>query len=367
MNNKVFLKKIGIKLSGNVDEDNKTINEFFGVGQTQKIEAYIKQNGKMKRVNISPVNYQLAFCEEIWKTLSVGERLKVFNWHQEQYLTKKGYRSDFPTFEFLSRQNYENLSFSAIAKPDGKLMFSFDFVEKCKGYEALVILTHESEHFIDFEMFDSLYYKHLGKYIKHTVSDLERARCIMELPVEGKIKNLQTGEWEFVSNEMRNEFLLMKNCLATFGKRLGTPEKKRLVATQGTYENYLEQLFYFTSPLEYRAQYKSISYATKVYEDMKENSIMGEKDKEVIDSQNLWLKKIEGKIREIQKLYNCSYYNALNMELVSTFNENLYGKAKSKYVCPKLVAAREEKREYIWESKMGYIGDYKPYDKGGEK
>ena len=155
----------------------------------------------------------------------------------------------------------------------------------------------------------------------------------------------------------------MKNNIVLFYKRKGTPEKQRLVTTLPVFKNYLEQLFYFTSPVENFAQQKSIAYAKSIYEKLKETPLLSEEDEKIIKKQELQLKKINGKIRSIQKYYKCPYYSALDMELVSKYNEDTYGKNTSKYICVDKVNLRNQKRKYIWETKMGYNGTYTPYEK----
>lgn len=363
MDNAEILKSLGITYE-TTRGANKLANMFYKVNSTEKIEVYYLRDGKRGKYNISPRNYHIAFVNEIWRELTTMQRLRVLKWHETEFLTKSGYAGDIPEFRFITDEDYGDISYCALAKKNEGLLLKLDFIQRSKGLDALTIITHECIHYLDFEKFDLTYKKYMFKYLKyHYAPDNELLyKEIMQLPVEGKILNIKTGEMDFITEEMRNDFLFLKNHVVCFCKHIDTPFCQRNANTKEYFEHYLAEMFYYTSPLERRAYLGSLDYTRGIVDRLEDKYPVNEIDKKLLNNNNKLRLKVLGKVREIQKGYRMSHYNAINLELVNLYNHVKFGKSKRYYICKDLMKKRDEVVKFLWEKKYRYYGNGEPWD-----
>ena len=68
------------------------------------------------------------------------------------------------------------------------------------------------------------------------------------------------------------------------------------------------------------------------------------------------LKRINGKVRQIQKMYQMALYNAFNLELIHKFNLQLYGEDSERYICPEKHAQRDSILRHVWDASFAHYG-----------
>lgn len=354
LTNEDIFNKLGLKLSGDKQKDDFLVNTFFKTGSQNKITIYLN-NGKQK-VNLTPANHNLAFFNEVWEKLSLSEKLIILKWKQTEYLTLKGYKGEIPKFKFF--KNLSGINYSAFADVDG-LCVDLKRVNEFSGLDALAVIIHECEHHLDFEKANEIISKFSGVYLKNTNDVNKLSIEVMQLPIEGKkLKNLKTGEFDFITDELANEILLLKNYFITINPEAQTPKRKKHIQSVEAFEKYIKSMVYYNSPLEVNAYKKSIQYVGLASKIKTKCILLNEKDIEVLKKLQNQLKNLEGKKREIQKYYKISRTRAINMELVHKFNSSFYGKNKDKYLLPELMQQREEILKDLWNKSLGYYGNF---------
>lgn len=357
--NKKFVEKLGLVLSGNVKQDNKLVNSFLLESVGEKFVKYLKINGKFKKFTLSPISFEIGFCEQLWSQMTLGEKLQLMKWASEDYLQTNGYGTDFPDFIFFSEYNFDNLAYTAMSLK-GKIFLSLDFVSKTSGYDAYIIAIHESIHELDFVRVLKIIENDISKYIFQFkgIENFRTLRELMKLPVEGKIINWQTGQYEFVDEELRQKILLCKNSIITISRLKNTPSARKYVKDSADFDRYLSSDFYYLSPLESRAYNESIKHIFTMAIYNAERIDYSENDLKVLQSYNDFLLKINGRKREIQKHFKMPASYAVNMELEYLFNRFYYGNATMNYICQKHMTKRAEAIRYFWDMKHSGKGDY---------
>ena len=360
MNNRDFLNTIVLHFSGSVEEQNKKINAYFGVNSTESI--FIEVDGNA--YEISTDNCEFAFINSIWENLNLEQRLRILKWQQESNLVEQGYVGKIPPFEYLSDvSEHDNDNFLATAKRRGGLIINLDAIRKRKGLDALILITHENIHYVDFERFNKVC-NLCSEYFTINARTLSvNVDSIMSLPVEGKVKNYRTGNYDIVDEKMRNNFLFMKNYIMGIYETRKGVIKKQEITDKEKYETYLSYLFYYTSPLEKKAYDTSIRYVSNYVDSIRNNYPVSSIDDKTIERYQKMQKRIMGTVRQIQKYYNMSHYNAMNLELIDRYNKAIYGNDKNKYICKDLMQKREKIIKGLWERKFAYYGKYEPWEK----
>ncbi|MBE7075104.1 MAG: hypothetical protein E7376_03920 [Clostridiales bacterium] len=359
MTNTEFIQNLGIELTGDILQDNLLINELFKVGTSDKFVKFVKVGEKYKKFTLSPISFEIGFTEQIWSQLSIAEKLRLMKWASEDYLQRNLNTTNFPNFIYFTENSYEHISFIAFALKD-KILISLNDILKCSGYDAYILAVHESIHEKDYIFAEKLIDEVLCNYIQNysPEKDYLTLKSIMQLPVEGKILNVKTGEFEFVTNELKEQILLCKNRIITICKLKNTPKSRNFILTPTDFNKYLTSDFYYLSPLETRAYNDSISHVLQVAEENSKILTCTNADRLRLEKNNKYLKTINGRKREIQKQFKIPADFAVNMELEYIFNKLNYGNNQEKYICKKHMKQREECIKRFWILKHGTKGEY---------
>lgn len=360
MTNAEVIKDLGIELSGNIDEDNKIVNKALGIGLSEKFVKYVKVGDKHKKVSLTPRSFELGFCEQVWSQLDLGEKLKLMKWASEDFLQKNGYGTDFPEFVYFCKNNYENLNFAALAF-EKNIFISLEHLNKMSGYDAVILALHESIHELDFVEISKIMQEEISQYIFNYsgVDNFRTIKEILKLPIKGKIINWKTGQYEYVTDDLREKILLCKNKLIKCSLYKNTPTGRRMIYTSADFDKYLSSDFYYCSPLENKAYNKSI---WDVFEMSYRNSkIFGfsKNDVSVLDYYYNYLNKLNGRKLEIQKQFKMPISEALNMEFEHIFNKMYFGDNKVCYICQDHMQKREQMVKRFWDLKHAGKGKYK--------
>ena len=348
MNNKEYAKGLWISISDDEIKNNRAINSFFEVGSTRKIIVQYKCDGGHKTINLTPANYLDAFYDEVWTRLDIKQKMQILKWHQVAYLTKNGYTGDLPQFCYFADIK-RDASISACALKERRLFLELSQIEKMSGLDAFVLVTHECVHHLDYQKFMSVYDELLEKFLSPNaeVYGEPMFREVMGLPVSGKIKNLITGEFERVDENLAKKILFVKNYITSLSKEKLTPKTKCNVSSKQEMQKYLKEMFYYHTPYETKAFTESICYMLESVSHKNKKVELGEKDLLIIEKNKDFLKFMMGKKKEIQKYYKMNYLEAVNMEMVAEFNLK-YPDSKY-YICPELMEKRNKILEQVWE------------------
>ena len=259
MTNAEIVKDLGIALSGNISEDNNLVNQTLGIGDSDKFVKYVPIYRGHKKVTLSPISFELGFCQQVWSQLDLKEKLKVMKWASEDYLQKNGYGTDFPPFVYFLKDNYDKLQFNALAFDD-RIFVSLDYINSCTGYDAAIMIIHESIHELDFKNIDKILENEVGQYVNRfdTIKNFRTARNIMQLPITGRIINMETGFYEYVTDDLAEKILLCKNKIVNACLYKDTPKNRKQISTSADFDKYLSADFYYTSPIEHKAYNESI-------------------------------------------------------------------------------------------------------------
>ena len=353
MTNKEFLKNMGIELTGDVEVDNRNLNRLFGVESEESIAVTYKSGAIPLIANISRNNYKFAYQNDIWKNLSIGQKLRILKWQETDYLRERGYKGVIPKFIFITYDDYSNFNYSALSRGDS-IEYNLDILSRTAGYNSLTTTIHECIHEIDFRLYPSLVQKYIPKYLRY--SDALQGYVtenVMKLPLEGKIFNRLTGEYDFVTETMREDFLLIKNMSIRINTYKNSPNSKRQVFDRNSYEKYMRTMFYYVTPLEERAYEGSVEYLNWVYLGNKRKGyVASEEDLKALNSNNKRMKFISGKKREVQKAYKVPVWKAVDMELINEFNKMIFGDKKVCYICKKQMMEREMLRINFYYAKF---------------
>ncbi len=353
MTNKEFLKNMGIELTGDVEVDNKNLNKLFDVESEESIVVGYKSGVIPMIANISRNNYSFAYQNDIWKELSVGQKLRILKWQETDYMRGRGFTGQIPKFIFVTYDDYSEFNYSAMAR-DNSIEYNLDILSRTAGYNSLATTIHESIHELDFKTYPELINKYVPKYLRYAdVANGYISENVMKLPLEGKVLNRLTGEYEYVTEQMREDFLLIKNISIRINAYKNTPNSKRQVFNFNSYEKYMRAMFYLVSPIEERAYEGSIEYVNWAYYKNKEKGyVASEEDLKALGANNKRLKMLSGKKREVQKAYKIPVWKAVNMELIHEFNNLIFGDKKVMYVCKKLMMEREMLRINFYYTKF---------------
>lgn len=360
MANAEIVKNLGIELTGDVNKDNQIVNETLCVGSSDKFVKYVSVYRGHKKVTLSPISYELGFCEQVWSQLDLSEKLKLMKWASEDYLQKNGYGTDFPPFIYFTKDNYKDLTFNALAF-EKSVLVSLDFINKCSGYDAAILAVHESVHELDFQEINKLLENEISKYVYGYagIDNFRTIKNIMALPMTGKIINWQTGQYDYLIDDLFEKILLCKNMIMKCVLYKNTPKNRKLVYSSSDFDKYLAADFYYTSPLENKAYNVSIQHIFNMAYDNSKILIQEKSDSEVLTKYYDYLNKINGRKLEIQKHYKMPIKYAVNIELEHMFNKMYYGNKKENYICQEHMQKREEIVKRFWALKHHGKGEYK--------
>ena len=360
MTNAEIIKDFGIELTGDAEKDNKIVNDALGIGAPYKIVKYLKNGDKHKKITLSPISFEIGFCEQVWSKLDLPEKLRVMKWASEDYLQKNGYGTNFPPFVYFTKNDYDKYKFNAMAF-EKSILLSLEYLNKCKGYEAAITIIHESIHELDFKNIDRILEFEVGEYVNRydTIKNFRTARSIMQLPIKGKIINMETGLYEYVTDDLRKKILLCKNKVANACLYKNTPQNRNSVITPADFDKYLASDFYFTSPIENKAYNESINMVCQMAKNNSKTLTLTKDDAETLNKYHKFLTKLNGRKLEIQKQFKMPIAEALNMEFEHIFNKLYYGNNQENYICKSHMQKREEIVKRFWNLKHVGKGEYK--------
>ena len=353
LNNKDYLKEMGIALTGNVDVDNNLlVNKYFKIQSTEPICTYYVEDGVEHEVFLTINNHNAAFAEVIWENLTLAERLRVLKWKEEQFLSELGYSGEKPKFEFLSNMPVpEDVNYTAASK-NGRIELLLSYVDSCGGYSALTTILHECIHEKDHRVASDIARKYVQKYlpINAYINPMYHIEDILKLPLDGKIYNKSTKQFDFVTKEMAEDFLFLKNEVVAINSRIGTQTKKSMVVTKEGFNKYIRKAVYMLTPRERRAFEGSAKLANKIMLENTKKYPHTPRDVWQYNKNRTTPLTILGKKRELQKYYKMPIANIINMELVNEYNNTFYQDRKDLYILPELMDLRSKCVNYFYET-----------------
>ncbi|MBO7526877.1 MAG: hypothetical protein J6T74_03160 [Clostridia bacterium] len=353
INNREYLKQMGIALTGNVNVDNNyLVNKCFKIQSDEPICTYYVENGIEHEVFLTINNHNAAFTEVVWENLTLAERLRVLKWKEEQFLSELGYSGKMPKFEFLSNTPLpEDVSFTAMSK-NGRIELVLSYFDSCNGYSALTTILHECIHEKDHQVATEIIRKYVQKYlpINAYINPMYHIEDILKLPLEGKIYNKSTKQFDYVTKEMAVDFLFLKNAVVAINSRIGTQTKKSLVVTKDAFEKYIRKAVYLLTPREKRAFEGSAKLANKIILENTKKYPHTKKDVWQYNKNRSIPLTIMGKKRELQKYYRMDILNIINMELINEYNKLYYQDRKEMYIMKDLMNKREKCIDFFYET-----------------
>lgn len=360
MTNQEFVKNIGIELGTDVVANNNKVNQELNVETSEKFVKFVKCGDKFKKVTLSPISFGIGFCEQVWSQCSMGEKLRLMKWASEDYLQTNGYGVDFSPFVYFEKNEYQDLSFSALAF-ENRILLSLASIDKLSGYDAGTIAIHESVHLLDFAEINKLLDEEISKYVfdYRGVNHFKTVKDIMKLPITGKIINWKTGQYEYVTPELAQKILRCKNKIVTCSIYKGTPKSRRFVHTSADFDKYLSADFYYTSPIEHKAYNVSIK---KIFDIAQSNFKVfdySKKDSDALVNFYQYIMKINGRKREIQRQFQMPVEHAINIELEHIFNKSYFGDNQAYYICQPHMRKRLQMVNRFWSLKHSGKGEYR--------
>lgn len=359
MTNREFVQSIGIELGKNVAENNAKVNQALNVETSEKFIKFVKDGERYKKVTLSPISFGIGFCEQVWSQCSIGEKLRLMKWASEDYLQSNGYGVDFPPFVYFEKNEYKDLSYSALAF-DNKILLSLENIDKMSGYDAGAIAIHESVHLLDFVEINKLLDEEMSKYVfdYRGVNHFKTVKDIMKLPITGKIINWKTGQYEYVTPELAKNILRCKNKITVCSIYKGTPKSRKNVYSSADFDKYISACFYYASPIEQKAYNVSIKKTFDIAQSNSKVFDYSKNDVKALDNLYNYIMKINGKKREIQRQFQMPVEQAVNIELEHIFNKTYYSDKPAYYICQPHMQKREQMLNRFWTLKHSGKGEY---------
>lgn len=333
--NKEFLReKYNLTLTDSIYVNNNIVREFLDLNNDELIIEGMKINRN---------DYHHFFSEKIWEKLELNEKLKLLKWACCDYLKVK----DF-TFSFFHQNDDDIRSSLAFANTD-RITINLEQFNKLSGIYALEVILHESVHVLDLKKRD--YY--LNKFSPYIPDDLIKAKnfeyynYIMGMDINGKHFNKITKKEEVFDKNMQNDLLMLKNLTVLINPNTSINSKKSSVRNKNDFFEYIRNICYQVSPLEYRAftisQKKTFDIMDSVAPDFNSPEFG------YFFNRSRYLR---GKKKQLAKYFNRSIEEVINDALVYEYNKSTYGVYKKEYICKEQMENWEKDMEKLWNSKF---------------
>lgn len=332
--NKEFLtEEYEIKLGNDIYDNNKIANELFDLN-SEELTVFGE--------SIDRNNYYYLFANDGWLDLDLSKKLKILKWAISDYL----YSNDFTLSFFFHDDNLIKNS-NAIAQKNN-IVLNLDSFNEMSGYEALETIIHEATHVIDSNKFVELRKKFLAYIPDDIVNEyLQVYDYIMKMELKDAHYNKYTKQEEYFDKQTQDDLLMLKNLIVTINPNTELKSRKISVKNKDDFFEYIRNICYQISPLEYRAFTTSQKYAFDVMEKYETDYNLPEFQELFKRSRNL-----RGKKKQLSNYFNRPVEEIINDSLVYEYNKSTYGIYKDYYICKEKMENWEKDMEKIWNSKF---------------
>lgn len=312
-------------LTGDIDTVNLALIEHFGLDNLPEFLTVKNIEGfedKIQREDCFTL-----FERQYWSQMSFKQKLIVICWTMNDFAKENGCDKKI-IFKFINLKLKENAK--AITDSES-ICFKLENLDNSSGIETFTTLVHEIIHFMDDKKYEILIEKYSNYVITRNMASVRFFDEIMSLPINGKIKNLVTQTEENITPVMTKEILLLKNLILTINSC--APKIIKSKKTDSEYQNFVNDYFYYLSPLEFRAF--SASYKiTQQYFPLAIDS----QDLNALNMTQVRLNSLTKMSKNVKKFgIDCQEFS--NMEMINNYNITVH--ASGIQICPEIMAKRK--------------------------
>jgi len=351
MNNLEFLNKLGYYIDTNTNFlANKTANFLLDTQNPDPIEVQVDG----VTVRLKKEAFTLAFMEKVWTSLDLKQMLRVLNWTKTMFCEK--YRLPNRPFMFFDYYDKNLESCPAYALGDRIFLNLEEFFLKSTGYECFEFLTHECMHVLQYN-----YYKTIPKSLRDYLPEIDKNSSfanvetetnIFSLSLDGKNFNLRTQQYEYLSKRAKRDLLFLKNNLMVI---MPTNQnilcKKARVKSYDDFENFLNNLMYYSSPFEYEAYTTAKDVTSSLVKRNCERHprLACDEDLKTIDKLRVSKAKIRAKRHTLQKYFAMNADQIFDMQASFMYYQKLY---ENPFFQTETIKKRKQKFEKLYKAKF---------------
>ena len=317
MDNYEFLDKLGYKIDTESDlTANKSANSLLDTQSNEPFSVKVGNN----LIQISPNNFSMAYMQNVWSELSLVKMLRVLFWTKTAFCKK--YNIPNTPFLFFDSRIKTNTYSPACAFGDQIFINFEEFFLNSTGYDCFEFLLHECMHLLQVKHYrvipDSLK-DFIPPYNKNDkMADVILEANILKLFLDGKNFNFRTNQYEYLSQMGKRDLVFLKNMLIVIsptGKNVFCNKSK--VKSYKDFENYINNLMYYTSPFEYEAYItsKNMTDALLRKNSKKYPELVGDDDIETLDILRVTKARVESRRHALQKYFNMNADQIFDMQM----------------------------------------------------
>lgn len=316
MKNKDFLKTFGFDIDDtDIQKANEKVYKLFGLGKRSQINV----NLDTKSFLITKNNYPIAFMDAVWKALKKEDRLQIIFWAKESICEKFGLSDIKLVFFDKFEEQYHKTSPAYFY--NGKIYANlYEFLYSGHPDSSLVYITHECIHakqYANYDVMPQTVKKYLPFHIKFT-KNLTNAQLayLINLPLDGKVFNFSTQQFEYLDQKTKKDLLFLKNYFYPIKPNAENPFcKKSYVESFSDLKSLLDNLTYYTSPMEFEAYTKSTKFVLSLLDKNLKSfpATTNQQDRKARNSQFRFYQVYLARRHTIQKYFNMNANQVFDM------------------------------------------------------
>jgi len=266
---------------------NEHLREQMQIGKKEDIAQIRLTNQTTPHYfKITEDNCELAFADDCWKFLRDNEKARTLYLYIKKHI-KENYPSfEIPLLHFIPHDNQQNVWCDAQYCDRSETGQDYIYVNpntlnKSRGIYLVNIIAHELQHSYDFNEIVLRTIPNLThRYVKDPNKNYEE---IMNLPIEGTIRNLRTGKDEPITPKLRDMILKAKSYISPIPS-ISSYNSTTQIHSDREMLYYLQHLSYRFSPTEQRAFRKGAETAEQIFKANKEKGAHSPYDEDQLKS-----------------------------------------------------------------------------------
>lgn len=333
-NKKFLTEKFGVTFTDSVYANNNIARECLGLNDDELII-----DGKP----VDRKNYYSFFDDINWSKLDIKEKIKLLKWACCDYLKVRDFQ-----FLFFYSENRDYSCALAMAKSNC-IIINLDKLNEKSGYYFLETIIHESVHIKDLAQFNYL----LNKFKNYIPEDIVNSKSnsiyeyIIKMDLNSKHFNNESQNEIYLDKTEKENLLLLKNMIVSIIPNTNLNLKKARVKKTYDFEQYIRNLCYKLTPLEYKA----FTTSQKVTLDIMEQLGVDHNSQEYSFLLRRY-KSLVGVKRQISKYFNKPVEEVVNDALIYEYNKLIYKDNTDAYICKDKMQQWENNMNRLWNAKF---------------
>jgi hypothetical protein len=236
---------------------NYHLRQQMQLGKVEDVASILVDGSEIPEFfRVTEENCERAFLHKAWSNMRDNERARTVYLFVNKYMKDNFGDLETPALNFIPSRDHKNKPIDGLycvptgINPKDYIYINPDLLTKVVGVRVVDVIAHELQHCHDFHDAKMNILPNIKRFY---VADKQHAEEeIMNLPLDGLIKNLKTGKYDIITPHLRQQILTAKTRISPIIYNRNF-DLLHAVSNERDMFDFLQYIAYRRSPLEQRA------------------------------------------------------------------------------------------------------------------